>query len=224
MSKNGSNPLLVKDGDYVTFDRLLKKAEAEGRIDGPCKCLTCGMRYTSAVEAQGCCDLAEKPGNVPAPGLIMGSRSGKNAARKVGIRPKTNPFIVSLEALDIEFTLDKSMIAVLDSIDLSELLPGETIQRSSDTDRELFITLLAVLFDKANGFAPAAFKIARTAGMELHQLAWAGMVMRLKKLGLLVSMTTNCDEEEESRSFKDNEGLVDEIVPNKTEDEEDFEE
>jgi hypothetical protein len=50
--------VLVKDESFVKYDRLLTKAEAEGRIDGPCKCLTCGMRYLTKEEAESCCKSA----------------------------------------------------------------------------------------------------------------------------------------------------------------------
>jgi len=49
--------VLVKDKSYVKFERLLEKAEAEGRLDGNYKCLTCGMRYMSKDEAEGCCKI-----------------------------------------------------------------------------------------------------------------------------------------------------------------------
>ena len=49
--------VLVKDESFVKYDRLLSKAETEGRIDGPFKCLTCGMRYMSKHEADDCCKI-----------------------------------------------------------------------------------------------------------------------------------------------------------------------
>ncbi len=49
--------ILVKDKSYVKFERLLSKAENEGRLDGHFKCLTCGMRYSVKDEAEGCCKI-----------------------------------------------------------------------------------------------------------------------------------------------------------------------
>lgn len=49
--------VLVRDKSFVKFERLLAKAEAEGRIDGPCKCLVCGMRYATKEEAENCCKI-----------------------------------------------------------------------------------------------------------------------------------------------------------------------
>ncbi len=49
--------ILVRDESFVKYERLLTKAEAEGRIDGPNKCLVCGMRYTSKEDADACCKI-----------------------------------------------------------------------------------------------------------------------------------------------------------------------
>ena len=49
--------VLVKDKSYVKFERLLEKAENEGRLDGNFRCLTCGMRYMGKDEAEGCCKI-----------------------------------------------------------------------------------------------------------------------------------------------------------------------
>ena len=49
--------ILVRDKSYVKFERLLVKAESEGRIGGNFKCLMCGMRYTSKQEAEDCCKI-----------------------------------------------------------------------------------------------------------------------------------------------------------------------
>ncbi len=49
--------VLLRDKSFVKFDRLLAKAEAEGRIDGACKCLVCGMRYSTKEEAENCCKI-----------------------------------------------------------------------------------------------------------------------------------------------------------------------
>ncbi|MFO7654269.1 MAG: hypothetical protein R6X25_10670 [Candidatus Krumholzibacteriia bacterium] len=50
--------ILVKDESFVKYERLLLKAETEGRIDGPCRCITCGMRYLTKEEAESCCKVA----------------------------------------------------------------------------------------------------------------------------------------------------------------------
>ncbi len=47
--------ILVRDESFVKYRRLLNRAEAEGRIDGPNKCLVCGMRYLTKDDAEGCC-------------------------------------------------------------------------------------------------------------------------------------------------------------------------
>lgn len=49
--------ILVRDESFVKYERLLNKAEVEGRIDGPRKCLVCGMRYLSKQEADNCCRI-----------------------------------------------------------------------------------------------------------------------------------------------------------------------
>ncbi len=50
--------ILVRDKPYVKYDRLLAKAEAEGRINGEYRCLTCGMRYLHKEDAENCCKIA----------------------------------------------------------------------------------------------------------------------------------------------------------------------
>ncbi len=49
--------LLVRDESFVKYRRLLRRAESEGRIDGPCKCLVCGMRYLTKDDAEACCRI-----------------------------------------------------------------------------------------------------------------------------------------------------------------------
>ena len=48
--------ILEKDRQNSTYELLLKKAVAEGRIGGPSRCQVCGMRYNSAAEAARCCE------------------------------------------------------------------------------------------------------------------------------------------------------------------------
>jgi hypothetical protein len=49
--------ILVRDESFVKYERLLLRAEAEGRIDGPCRCLVCGMRYMEKSDAEDCCKV-----------------------------------------------------------------------------------------------------------------------------------------------------------------------
>ncbi|MCP4291863.1 MAG: hypothetical protein GY780_08525 [bacterium] len=49
--------MLVRDESFVKYRRLLRRAENEGRIDGPCKCLVCGMRYLTKDESEACCSI-----------------------------------------------------------------------------------------------------------------------------------------------------------------------
>ncbi len=49
--------VLVREKNFVKYDRLLARAEAEGRIDGPNKCLICGMRYLAKEDADQCCRI-----------------------------------------------------------------------------------------------------------------------------------------------------------------------
>ncbi len=49
--------ILIRDESFVKYERLLHKAEVEGRIDGPCKCLVCGMRYLAKADAEDCCRI-----------------------------------------------------------------------------------------------------------------------------------------------------------------------
>ena len=50
--------VLVRDPNYVKYERLLLQAEAEGRIDGRFSCLVCGMRYRDKDDAEDCCRAA----------------------------------------------------------------------------------------------------------------------------------------------------------------------
>lgn len=55
MTSVKEDDILVRDESFVKYRRLLAKAEVEGRIDGPNKCLVCGMRYLTKDEAEACC-------------------------------------------------------------------------------------------------------------------------------------------------------------------------
>ena len=48
--------ILEKDRQNSTYELLLKKAVAEGRIGGASRCQVCGMRYNSPAEAARCCE------------------------------------------------------------------------------------------------------------------------------------------------------------------------
>ena len=48
--------ILEKDRQNSTYELLLKKAVAEGRIGGSSRCQVCGMRYNSPDEAARCCE------------------------------------------------------------------------------------------------------------------------------------------------------------------------
>jgi hypothetical protein len=48
------------DRSYVKFNRLLAKAQAEGRVDGKHRCPTCGMRFKSDAEAANCCAVVAR--------------------------------------------------------------------------------------------------------------------------------------------------------------------
>ncbi len=50
--------ILVRDANYVKYERLLVEAEAEGRLDGRFRCLVCGMRYREKGDAEACCRAA----------------------------------------------------------------------------------------------------------------------------------------------------------------------
>lgn len=49
--------VLVRDKSYVKYEKLLARAEANGRLDGDFKCLTCGMKYIEKKNAVNCCGV-----------------------------------------------------------------------------------------------------------------------------------------------------------------------
>lgn len=58
--KFGGADTKMLEGDernYVKFNKLLAKAQSEGRIDGKFRCPTCGMRFKTEVEASNCCAI-----------------------------------------------------------------------------------------------------------------------------------------------------------------------
>lgn len=58
MTSVKDDDILIRDESFVKYQRLLVKAENEGRIDGPNKCLVCGMRYNTKIDAESCCKSA----------------------------------------------------------------------------------------------------------------------------------------------------------------------
>jgi hypothetical protein len=63
--------ILVRDPNYVKYERLLLQAEVEGRIDGRFSCLVCGMRYREKEFAEGCCRIG-----------LWGARSSVQVSRE----------------------------------------------------------------------------------------------------------------------------------------------
>ena len=57
MTSVKEDDILIRDESFVKYERLLTKAESEGRIDGPNKCLVCGMRYLTKGQADRCCKI-----------------------------------------------------------------------------------------------------------------------------------------------------------------------
>ncbi|MFQ5511729.1 MAG: hypothetical protein ACE5EO_07770 [Candidatus Krumholzibacteriia bacterium] len=57
MSGQEKQGLLKKDKEYVKFVQLLKRAEADGRLDGGFVCTLCGMKFHSRAEASECCKV-----------------------------------------------------------------------------------------------------------------------------------------------------------------------
>jgi hypothetical protein len=54
---NTTTTLESDDHSYVKFNKLLARAQAEGRVDGKHRCSTCGMRFRTEVEAHNCCAI-----------------------------------------------------------------------------------------------------------------------------------------------------------------------
>jgi hypothetical protein len=55
---------LVKEKPFVKYEQLIQRAEVEGRIDGPHRCIVCGMRYMEKDSAEDCCRAVLEAGNV----------------------------------------------------------------------------------------------------------------------------------------------------------------
>ena len=53
--KQNKSGVLVRDKEHVKFVQLLRKAEKEGRLDGPHNCPICGMRFNTQEKASECC-------------------------------------------------------------------------------------------------------------------------------------------------------------------------
>ena len=57
MAKQAKEGILRRDKEYVKFVQLLKKAEADGRLDGTHSCTLCGMSFQTRDEAASCCKV-----------------------------------------------------------------------------------------------------------------------------------------------------------------------
>ena len=55
---------LVREKPFVKYEQLIQKAESEGRIDGPHRCIVCGMRYMEKDSAEDCCRAVLEAGSV----------------------------------------------------------------------------------------------------------------------------------------------------------------
>jgi hypothetical protein len=55
MGKPEKAALLSRDKEYVRYLQLLKRAEADGRLDGKYQCKLCGMKYHTQQQASDCC-------------------------------------------------------------------------------------------------------------------------------------------------------------------------
>jgi len=58
MAKQEKEGILRRDKEYVKFVQLLKKAEADGRLDGAYCCTLCGMKFQTREEAAECCKVS----------------------------------------------------------------------------------------------------------------------------------------------------------------------
>lgn len=57
MAKTEEAGILKREKKYVKFMQLLRKAEADGRLDGKFKCRVCGMLFQEKEQAEGCCKV-----------------------------------------------------------------------------------------------------------------------------------------------------------------------
>ena len=57
MGKPEKAHLLSRDREYVKYMQLLKRAEADGRLDGKYPCRLCGMKYHTKQQADVCCKI-----------------------------------------------------------------------------------------------------------------------------------------------------------------------
>jgi hypothetical protein len=62
MSDGGADARILENDDrsYVKFNRLLERAQAEGRVDGKHRCPTCGMRFNNDANAANCCAVVAR--------------------------------------------------------------------------------------------------------------------------------------------------------------------
>ena len=57
MGKPEKVDLLAKDREYVKYFQLLKRAGADGRLDGKYPCKLCGMKFHTKQQADDCCKI-----------------------------------------------------------------------------------------------------------------------------------------------------------------------
>ena len=189
MSRNSDDgSLLLKDKSFIRFDRLLHRAEGEGRIGGPFSCSICGMHYMTKGESVDCCNLAGRLSSPAVSGpIISGVSKTRLPAKKPVILLRLK---VADGAPDTAFTLDGAMLDVLNTINLNNLLPDEAIIRNTENDRMLLVCLFSLLLEEAGGDRKCAFRIAVQNGMTMHPIKWGMLVARLVRLGVLIPVTT----------------------------------
>jgi hypothetical protein len=57
MGKPEKADLLYRDKEYVKYYQLLRRAVADGRMDGKYPCKLCGMKYHTKQQAADCCKI-----------------------------------------------------------------------------------------------------------------------------------------------------------------------
>jgi hypothetical protein len=180
--KDDDNSLLLKDESFIKFERLLHRAEKEGRIDGPFSCLVCGMRYQTKSESVACCNLATDP-PAPTQGVILGSLSKTRAhASKNKTRLQLK---VAENASAIGFEPDGAMQETLNTLNIDALFNKQII-RTADNDQVLLILLLSKILKNAGGDHKYAYQIACQNGLKMSAIKWGMMIFRLVRLGVLV--------------------------------------
>jgi hypothetical protein len=57
MGKLEKAETLSRDREYVKYMQLLRRAGADGRLDGKYPCRLCGMKYHTKQQADVCCKI-----------------------------------------------------------------------------------------------------------------------------------------------------------------------